>query len=107
MERVTMTTTTHEPAASVDRTGLPLVLRLRPVLDLSDDQLFAVCQLNRDLRIERNGRGELLSTPATGCETAGRSNGSNRQMARSASPDGTGATVDPSAGFRLPNGAFG
>jgi Uma2 family endonuclease len=100
-----MATTVREPAASTDRTGLPLALRLRPVLELSDDQLFALCQLNRELRIERNARGELLIMPPTGYETGERNNEINRQLANWAKQDRTGATFDSSTGFRLPNGA--
>ena len=32
----------------------PVVLQLRPVLELTDQQLYDFSQLNRDLRIERN-----------------------------------------------------
>ena len=35
----------------------PLVLRLAPAIDMSDQQFFELCQLNRDLRIERNSSG--------------------------------------------------
>ena len=37
----------------------PVVLQLRPVLELTDQQLYDFSQLNRDLRIERNAEGEL------------------------------------------------
>ena len=30
---------------------LPVVLRLAPVIEMSDQQFFELCQLNRDLRI--------------------------------------------------------
>jgi len=44
---------------------LPLVLRLEPAIRLSDDELFALCGLNRELRIERTAEGELLLMPST------------------------------------------
>jgi hypothetical protein len=34
----------------------PLVVRMHPVIDLTDDQFFEFCQINRDLRIERTAR---------------------------------------------------
>ncbi len=42
-------------------TGLPITLRLRPVIELSDDQLLEFCQLNDELRIERLEDPETVS----------------------------------------------
>lgn len=36
-------------AAPPDTYELPLALRLRPVLDLSEDQFFELCQINGDI----------------------------------------------------------
>jgi Uma2 family endonuclease len=47
----------------------PVVLKLTPVINLTDDQLFELCQLNRDWRIEYTAQGELLVMPPTGWET--------------------------------------
>ena len=47
----------------------PLVVRMHPVIDLTDDQFFEFCQINRDLRIERTATGELLIMSPTGSET--------------------------------------
>lgn len=30
-----------------------IVVRLHPVIDMTDDQFYEFCQLNQDLRIER------------------------------------------------------
>lgn len=100
-----MATTIRTPGALAESTGLPLVLRLRPVLELSDDQLLALGALNRDLRIERNAEGELLLMPPTGGGTGSRNSEINRQLGNWAKRDGTGVTFDSSTGFRLPNGA--
>lgn len=35
----------------------PLIVRLSPVLNLTDAQLYDLAQLNRDLRIERSAVG--------------------------------------------------
>ncbi|MBA2448685.1 MAG: Uma2 family endonuclease [Chloroflexi bacterium] len=101
-----MATRVHGPETLTDSIGLPLILRLRPALDVSDDQLFELCQLNRELRIERTGQGELLIMPPTGYETGEQNNEVNRQLGNWAKHDGTGTTFDSSTGFRLPNGAI-
>jgi len=49
----------------------PLILHLRPVIDLTEDQFFEFCRLNQDLRIERTDEGELVIIPLTSsCPTA-------------------------------------
>lgn len=97
--------TTVKRAVSTGRYVLPLVVRTRPVLDLSEDQLFDVCQLNRDLRIERTAEGELLIMPPAGWETGSQNGEVTRQLGNWARRDGTGVAVDSSAGYTLPNGA--
>lgn len=83
----------------------PIVVHLKPVLDLSDDQLFEFSQLNRELRIERNAEGELVLMPPTGGDTGECNAEITMQLRWWAKQDGTGATFDSSTGFRLPNGA--
>ena len=85
--------------------GLPLVVRLQPVLDLSEDQFFAFCQINGDLRIERNAEGELLLMPPTGGETGRQNARITCQLGMWAERDGSGVGFDSSAGFRLRNTA--
>jgi Uma2 family endonuclease len=83
----------------------PLVLRLAPVVEMSDEQFFALCQLNRDLRIERTSQGDLVLMPPTGGET-GRTNFKLTQVFGNwVDADGTGVGFDSSNGFTLPNGA--
>src|SRR5215210_2218393 len=92
-------------AGSADETGLPLVLRLEPVVHLSDDQLLALCAINHELWIERNAKGELLLMPPAGTETGEREVDIVVQLGTWAKRDGSGVAVGPSGGFRLPNGA--
>jgi hypothetical protein len=40
----------------------PLVLQMSPVIEITDDQFFEFCQLNRDLRIERTPKIVLRIT---------------------------------------------
>jgi Uma2 family endonuclease len=83
----------------------PLVLRIRPALDISEDQFFEFCQLNGDLRIERTAEGELLIMPPTGWDAGARNAEITRQLGNWAMRDGTGVASDSSTGFRLPNTA--
>ena len=82
-----------------------LTIHLRPVVDLTDDQFFELCQINSDLRLERNPKGDIIVMPPTGGETSNRNSEINRQLGNWARRDGTGAAFDSSAGFTLPNGA--
>src|ERR687885_1175384 len=83
----------------------PMVVRLHPVIDLTDDQFFEFCQINRELRIERTATGELLIMPPTGSGTGGRNFKLNGQLFNWIEQDGTGIGFDSSTGFTLPNGA--
>jgi Uma2 family endonuclease len=84
---------------------LPIVLRLRPAVNLTEDQFFELCQINRDLRIERNAAGELLIMTPVGWETGDRETESATQLRNWAKRDGTGVATGSSTGFRLPNTA--
>ncbi len=69
----------------------PLVLHLSPVINLTDEQFFEFCQLNRDLRIERSATGELLIMSPTGTETGGRNFKLNGQLYNWTEQDGIGS----------------
>lgn len=84
---------------------LPMVVHLSPVIQLTDDQFFELCQINRELRIERTARGELLIMPPTGSGTGNRNSKLNQQLANWTDFDGTGLSFDSSTGFTLLNGA--
>jgi Uma2 family endonuclease len=83
----------------------PVVLRLKPVITLTDDQLFELCQLNRDWRIEYTAQGELIVMPPTGWETGSQNAEITFQLRWWARGDQTGVASDSSTGFKLPNGA--
>jgi Uma2 family endonuclease len=83
----------------------PLVLHLHPVINLTDEQFFEFCQINRDLQIERAATGEILVMPPTGSETGNRNARLIVQLGIWAERDGTGIYFDSSTGFTLPNGA--
>lgn len=83
----------------------PLVLRLGPALELSEDQFFDLCQINGELRIERTADGVLEIMPPAGSTTGYRNSEINMQLRLWAKQDGSGLAFDSSAGFTLPNGA--
>jgi Uma2 family endonuclease len=82
-----------------------LVLHLAPVIEVNDQQFFALCQLNRDLRLERTRQGDLVIMPPTGGETGRRNFALTGLFGRWVHADGTGVGFDSSAGFTLLNGA--
>jgi Uma2 family endonuclease len=46
-----------------------VTLRIRPAIEMTDDEFFALCQLNRDLRFERTSEGDIIIMPPTGGAT--------------------------------------
>jgi len=92
--------------ARIESWNPAVVLKLAPLVRLDEEQLFEFCQLNRDLRIERDADGALvLMAPAGGLSSA-RNLELCRQLANWAQRDGTGIAFDSSVGFVLPNGAM-
>lgn len=84
----------------------PIVLKLAPALELTDEQLLEICSLNDEIRIERNAQGELeLMAPAGG--TTGNQNAKiTARVTVWAEGEGRGESFDSSTGFTLPNGAM-
>ncbi|MBA2693179.1 MAG: Uma2 family endonuclease [Rubrobacter sp.] len=71
-----------------------------------DDWLFAFCQMNDELRIERTSDGELEIEMPTGGETSDRNSEINMQLRLWAKRNGTGVAFESNGGFILPNGAM-
>lgn len=83
----------------------PLVVRIPPSMHMTDEQFFEFCQINRDLRIERNQFGEISIMPPTGSETGNRNFNMAGQLYIWTEQDGTGICFDSSTGFKLSTGA--
>ncbi len=83
-----------------------LLVHLRPVVELTEDQFFDFCQINQELRIERTAEGDLVIMPPEGGETGNRSILLGMFLTQWALQDGTGVTFGSSTGFILPNGAM-
>ncbi len=86
----------------MDMTHLTLDLQST---ELTDDQFYQLCIHNRNLRFERNPRGDLIIMSPVGGETSNRNGRISQQLFNWADADGTGIPFDSSAGFKLPNGA--
>ena len=82
-----------------------IVLQMRPVFEMTDEQFFEFCQLNRDYRIERTANGEMVVMFPAGSETGNRNFKLSQQLANWTDENGTGIGFDSSSGFKLPNGA--
>jgi Uma2 family endonuclease len=72
---------------------------------LSDEQFFQLCQDNRDLRLERSAKGDLIIMPPTGGETGNSNAGITAQLWLWNNLNKLGVVFDSSTGFKLPNGA--
>jgi Uma2 family endonuclease len=84
---------------------LPLLLHLRPAIEMNDQQFFEFCQINRELRIERTAEGDLLIMPPAGGRSGHRNARLTTQFGVWAEREGSGLVFDSSTGFHLPNGA--
>jgi Uma2 family endonuclease len=80
----------------------PLVLHLAPVIEVSDQQFFELCQLNRDLRIERTSQGDLVIMPPTGGETGRLSFELTACLDAGYKPMAPGSASPPPRGSRSP-----
>lgn len=83
----------------------PLILHLRPAIALSDEEFFALCRQNPDLRIERSAEGEVEIMAPAGSGSSSRNATVTFLLKGWSLQDGTGVVFDSSGGFILPNGA--
>ena len=85
----------------------PLVLQMPKGLDLTDDQFFEFCVLNRELlRIERTAEGKILIMSPNGARGSHQNLEISGQLYFWAKSDGTGVAFDSNGGFTLPNNAM-
>jgi Uma2 family endonuclease len=89
----------------INKEILPVKIQLHPIMTMTDEQFFALCQLNRDVSIERNTAGELVFMSPTGSEGDRRNFNIIGQLWLWANQDSTGIGFGSSGGFTLPNGA--
>ncbi len=84
----------------------PIVLKLSPLIELTEEQFAQFCGLNSELHIERTANGELEIMAPAFSETGGKNTEIVRQLGNWARQDGAGRAFGPPAGFTLPNGAI-
>ncbi len=82
-----------------------LSLNLNPIIALTDEQFFQLCQINELIRFERNADGTLVLMPLVGGTTSIRNASLTAQLGMWNRDDKLGIGFDSSTGFTLPNGA--
>ena len=81
----------------------PLILQGSLITSFSDDEFFEFCQANRDLRVERNARGEIeIMTPA-GYVSSAQSGEVFAQVRNWNKEYKLGRVADSSMGYVLPD----
>lgn len=83
-----------------------ITLDLHPVVDLTSEQFYKLCQANPDIKLERSAQGDLIVMPPTGWGTGKRNFSLTYQLGAwvQQNPE-LGVGFDSSTGFKLPNGA--
>ncbi|MBW4464492.1 MAG: Uma2 family endonuclease [Pegethrix bostrychoides GSE-TBD4-15B] len=82
-----------------------VTVTLNPVIKLSDDAFYELCQQNHDLRFERTAQGELLIMAPVGGEGSSREASAIAQLWSWNKQAKLGVVFSSSGGFKLPNGA--
>ncbi len=96
---------TMSSALELTETMSLVIVMPSTLVQMTDDQFFEFCQINRDLRIERNADGDILIMPPAGFESGYQNGNLTTQLYTWAKRDGRGVALGSSAGFKLPNGA--
>lgn len=82
-----------------------LTFNLNPIIKLTDEQFFQLCQENENIRLERTAKGELIIMSPAGGETSSSNAGLTAQIWIWNQQNRLGKVFDSSGGFKLPNGA--
>ncbi|MBI4910510.1 MAG: Uma2 family endonuclease [Acidobacteria bacterium] len=83
----------------------PVTLVLNRRRRLTDEEYWAFCVANPDLRIERTAQGEIVIVPPAGLESDYQCASVITQLRNWAERDGRGKGLGSTAQFLLPNGA--
>lgn len=82
-----------------------VTVKFDPVINLTDEQFFQLCQDNELIRFERNADGTVLMMPLVGGITSICNANLTYQLGLWNRDDNLGIAFDSSAGFTLPNSA--
>jgi len=85
--------------------ALPARLILNPELRMNDDEYFAFCMANPDVRFERTAEGEIVIVPPAGWESDHQGAVALMQLGIWSERDGRGQFSGSSTEFILPTGA--
>ena len=88
-----------------EQTTISLTVPIRSGIRVSPRGFERICTLNRDLRLERTAKGELIVMPPAGSETGRINNNISARLWIWAKNDRNGESFDSSSGFTLANGA--
>ena len=80
-------------------------IRLPESLQFTDDEFFTFCQANRDLKFERNAKGEIIIMSPTGGITGKKNSKLSAKLDYWNEVHGLGEVFNSSTGFLLPTGA--
>ena len=81
-------------------------IKLPQHLQFNDNEFFAFCQENRDLRFERNANGEIIIMSPTGGLTGNKNTGVTARLWIWNEKAQLGEVFNSSTAFVLPNGAM-
>jgi len=82
-----------------------LVVRFRPLFDMTPDEFWEFCSLNPDLNVELTAAGEVVFMSPSGMATGAQNAQVLLALGQWAKENGTGVVFDSSTGFTLPNKA--
>ena len=91
--------------APVSMEGEAMIVRFRPAVQWTDEELFRFCRQNDELRIEQTARGEMIIMPPVGGEGGHRNFKLYVPFANWSERTGGGSFFDSSSGFKLPDKA--
>lgn len=83
-----------------------ITLNFAPVIQLTEEQFFELCQINELIRFERNADGSLLLMPLVGGLTSNLNANLSAQLGMWNRDESLGIAFGSSVGFILPNGAM-
>jgi len=83
-----------------------VTLNLEPLVSLTNDAFYALCQANPEVKFERTSIGELIVMPPTGGETGNRNIELAFQLQAWSRQNNLGVAFDSSTMFQLSNGAY-
>jgi Uma2 family endonuclease len=96
----------HSAHLTLPEQALPARLAVNPDMQMSDDEFYAFCVANPDLRFERTSQGEIVIVPPAGMESDYHSVKVISKLDPWATRDGRGKAFGSTVGFSLPTGAL-